>query len=258
MSPPSPTVEARVVDGYRHRAALARAEARPVEPTLLPEALTGVREVVEFPCGSGHFLTSYARAGVRARLIDGSSHMLAEAIRHAREAGTRELAVGHHLLHHLPALPTADLMVVPNGALNQLAALTDTTTVLSRLRTSVQTGTRMLLQAVDPTTEGTCFYTPHLTDRVWTRDHTVTTPAGYTVHRRRRQHHAPDRTQVKIEFAYTTPGPPGLAARTARVHLVLPHPDQVLGAAADAGWSTITQARHAGFIELLTEAGEVR
>ncbi|MEY9211575.1 hypothetical protein NI17_009750 [Thermobifida halotolerans] len=58
------TVGKRVVAGYRDRAAFARAEARPIVPHLLTRALGGVEEVVEFPCGTGHFLTAYAQAGV--------------------------------------------------------------------------------------------------------------------------------------------------------------------------------------------------
>ncbi|WP_306370173.1 class I SAM-dependent methyltransferase [Nocardiopsis sp. CC223A] len=257
MNAAHPISADRVVDGYRHRVALARAEARPVLPALLPAALAGEEEVVEFPCGVGHFLTAYAQAKVRVRLVDGSAPMLAEAIRRARDAGVAELGVGHHLLHALPALPAAGLMVVANGAFDQLAAPTGPAAVLARLREAVPTNARLLLQAVDPDGGGTAFYTPSLPEGVWSHDHIFTTPGGRTVARHRRQHHTPDRSRVDIEFTYTT-GLSSTPVLTARVSLILSSPDRVRSAAATAGWRPVTRARHAGFAELLLEAGEVR
>lgn len=258
MSPTHPSVEARVVGGYRHRAVLARAEVRPVLPALLSKALTGVKEVVEFPCGSGHFLTTYAHQGVRVRLVDGSAPMLTRAVRHARTAGVAELVVGHHFLHELPSLPTADLVVVPNGAFNQLAAQSDLLAVLRRLRQATATGCRLLLQAIGPTAEGTCFYDPHLADGTWVRDHTFTTPDGQIFHRHRHQHH-PEKARARIKFAYTlTPDQPCGPHPGTVIELDLPTPAQIRSATEATGWDTLHHSHHQGFIELLAQAGEDR
>src|SRR5699024_10643674 len=134
-----------VVGSSRARAAWACAEPRPTTPHLLPRALDDITSVVEFPAGPGHFLTAYARAGVRVRLIDASWPMLTAATHHACDVGVVELAIGCHFLEHLPDLAEG-LMVVPNAALNQLATQTPLTDVLAHLREAVHPGTRLFLQ----------------------------------------------------------------------------------------------------------------
>jgi SAM-dependent methyltransferase len=245
-----------VVGSYRSRAAWARAESRPTTPHLLAGALDGVTAVVEFPAGPGHFLTHYARAGARVHLIDASWPMLAAATHHARDVGVAELAIGCHFLEQLPDLAGEELVVVPNAALNQLAAQAPLPDVLARLRRAVKPGTRLLLQYLTGGAgpgHGPCgFYDPALPDGRTATDHTFSAPDGRPVTRRHRQHHAPDRARVRIEFAYTSPG---RAEPTASVHLALPTAAQVQAALAATGWTTARTHTHAGFREVLATAG---
>lgn len=250
------TVGKRVVAGYRDRATFARAEVRPIVPHLLTRALGGVEEVVEFPCGTGHFLTAYAQAGVRVRLVDGSEPMLTEAVHHAHRAGVGELAIGRHLLHDLPMFATTDLVLVPNGALNQLAAQSDPSTVLTLISAAVPTGCRLLLQVVDPTGDGIPFYSPTLPDGAWHHDHTFPAPNGRMVRRHRWQHHL-DRSRVEVGFAYTTgPHDPHTPEHSARVDLALPSLADLYECATTAGWVPLRQTSHRGFLELLFLAQE--
>ncbi|MBB4934430.1 SAM-dependent methyltransferase [Lipingzhangella halophila] len=242
-----------VVDSYRDRAAWARAECRPTTPYLLAQALDGIAHVVEFPCGTGHFLPAYARAGVRVQLIDASWPMLSVATQHARDAGVSELAVGCHFLHQLPALPQAELVVVPHGALNQLAAQTPLTDVLAHLREAVRPGTQLLLQHLaSDEGPGGSFYTPALADGEPIRDHRFRAPHGQEVLRHRRQHHSPNRARVHIEFTYTTGGQED---RTAHVHLALPTAVDVEDAVIHAGWTTTHTHAGSGLREFLAIAG---
>lgn len=242
----------QVVSSYRDRAAWARAESRPTTPGLLPRALGGVTAVVEFPAGPGHFLTAYARAGVRVRLIDASRPMLAAATGHARDAGVSELAVGCHFLEHLPELVGEQLVVVPNAALNQLAAQTPLPDVLARLRGAVSPGTRLLVQYLTNDGPGCGFYDPALPDGRTILDHRFTAPDNRQVTRSRSQHHSADRGRVRIEFAYTTPGQ---EERTSHVHLALPAAGEVETTLAHTGWTTVHTHEGTGFREVLAIAG---
>ena len=250
----------QVVDAYRDRAAWARAESRPTTPHLLAQALDGVTAVVEFPSGPGHFLTHYAHAGARVHLVDASWPMLTTAVHHARDAGVAELAVGCHFLEHLPDLVGVELVVVPNAALNQLAAQTPLPDVLAHLREAVHPGTRLLLQylAADagPGYGTSCaFYDPAVPDGRSVPGHTFTAPDGQQVTRHHRQHHTPNRDQVRIEFTHTTPE---REERTTHVHLALPAVGEVEAELTRAGW-TLTHTHAApGFREALTHAGDSR
>ncbi|MFE1102390.1 class I SAM-dependent methyltransferase [Nocardiopsis alba] len=248
-----------VVESYRARAAWACAESRPTTPHLLFRALGDITTVVEFPAGPGHFLTAYARAGVRVRLIDASRPMLTAATHHARDVGVVELAIGCHFLEHLPDL-AEELVVVPNAALNQLAAQTPLTDVLAHLREAVRPGTRLLLQylQVGPTSHsepGGRFYDPALPDGHTSTDHTFTDPHNRRVRRHHRQYHTADRSQVRIEFTYTTPGH---QERTTHVHLALPDMAEVESALTATGWTRSHTHTHAGFREILANAGDSR
>ncbi|RNL86747.1 class I SAM-dependent methyltransferase [Halostreptopolyspora alba] len=246
----------RAVDSYRPRAAWARTESRPTTPRLLSPALDGAAHVAEFPCGPGHFLSTYAKAEVRVRLIDASWPMLTAAARHARDSGVAELAVECDFLHQLPALDD-DLVVVPNAALNQLAAQDPLPPVLTHLRRAVNPGTRLLLQylAGEASGAGCGFYTPALADSHTVVDHHIHTPDGTEVIRHRRQHHTPERDQVNIEFTYTVNNRP---VRTTRVHLALPTAAQVQAALTATGWATTHAHTRAGFREVLATAGNSR
>ncbi len=248
-----------VVESYRARAAWACAESRPTTPHLLPRALDDITSVVEFPAGPGHFLTAYARAGVRVRLIDASWPMLTAATHHACDVGVVELAIGCHFLEHLPDLAEG-LMVVPNAALNQLATQTPLTDVLAHLREAVHPGTRLFLQylQVGPTPNsepGGRFYDPALPDGHTSTDHTFSDPHNRRVRRHRRQHHTPDGRQVRIEFTYTAPGH---QERTTHIHLALFTTGEVEAALAATGWTSSHTHTHAGFCEVLANAGDSR
>ncbi|MFV2198488.1 methyltransferase domain-containing protein [Nocardiopsis sp. LOL_012] len=245
----------RVVDSYRHRAAWMRAEARPTNPHLLSKALDGATHVTEFPCGAGHFLDAYAAAGVRVRLVDASWPMLTVATHHAREAGVVELALGCHFLHQLPNVSDEDLVVVPNAALNQLVAQTPLPNVFTFLRQAVQPGTRLLLQHLAVDTPGCGFYTPTLVDGHQVRDHRFRALDGQEVTRYRRQHHTQDRSRVRIEFTYTSPGQ---VDHTTRVDLALPSADKIEAVLTDTGWDTTHAHTRSGFCEVLATAGGSR
>ncbi|WP_116246856.1 methyltransferase domain-containing protein [Nocardiopsis sp. FIRDI 009] len=241
----------RVVESYRHRAAWMRAEARPTTPHLLSKALDGATHVTEFPCGAGHFLNSYAKAGVRVRLVDASWPMLTAATHHARETGVVELALGCHFLHQLPDLSEEDLVVVPNAALNQLTAQTTLPDVLTLLRRAVRPGTRLLLQHLTVDMLGCGFYTPTLADGHQIRDHRFRAPDGQEVTRYRRQHHTHDRSQVRIEFTYTSPGQ---VDHTTHVNLALPSAAEIETALTNTGWTTTHTHTRSGFREVLATA----
>ncbi|GAA1464568.1 hypothetical protein GCM10009603_41910 [Nocardiopsis exhalans] len=244
----------KVVSSYRDRAAWARAESCPTTPHLLPRALADITAVVEFPAGPGYFLTHYAHAGVRLHLIDASWPMLTAATHHAREAGVAELAIGCHYLEHLPELVGEELVVVPNAALNQLAAQTPLPDVLARLREAVKPGTRLLLQYVAASAgPGSGFYDPALPDGRTILDHTFTAPGNQQVTRRHSQHHTADRRQARIEFTYTVSGH---EERTSHVHLALPASGEVETALAHTGWVTTHTHDGAGFREVLATAGD--
>lgn len=241
----------QVVRAYAERAVFARAESRPQVPRLLDRALAGTGHVAELPCGAGHFLTRYADAGVRVWLGDASQHMLNAATDHARHAGVRELVVGRHFLHDLPRLAKVDLVVVPNGALNQLAAQMPLEEVFAHLRRVVPPAARLLLQyLIRPGTAKCSFYDPALADDRWVADHRFYGPHGQEIIRHRRQYHQHNRSQVRVEFSYT-----GHAARTAQVHLALPTEQEMRAALEAAKWTLTAAVTTGGWREALAKTG---
>jgi hypothetical protein len=74
-----------------------------------------------------------------------------------------------------------DLIVMPNAALNQLAAAAR----------PLRPGGRLLAQILNPATGGTCgFYDPGLPDGAWYVDREFTSDTGQAMTRRRRQRSA--------------------------------------------------------------------
>src|SRR5699024_8733997 len=71
----------------------------------------------------------------------------------------------------------------------------------------------------------------------------------------RRQHLTPDGRQVRIEFTYTAPGH---QERTTHVHLALFTTGEVEAALAATGWTSSHTHTHAGFCEVLANAGDSR
>lgn len=198
---------AAVVRAYETRARFARAETAAVHrPRLLRGLLDSVGHVAEIPCGTGHFLGDYARAGVAVTLVDANSAMLALAVEHAVEAGLPADRT-FPTVAYLQALdlPTeVDAVVVPNGALNQMARQSPLADLLAALRRGMRSGAELLAQVACTHPDGVdaaTFYDANLPHQVWFTDRRFDPrQAAGAVLRRRRQHR--DGDQVRIEFDY--------------------------------------------------------
>jgi SAM-dependent methyltransferase len=217
---------AGVVASYEARTRFARAETATVSrPRLLHGLLARAVHVAEIPCGAGHFLADYAGAGLAVTLVDASEAMLAEACRHAHDAGLAPARI-HPVRAYVQDLAVpelVDLVVVPNAALNQLACQASLADVLAALRASLCRGVQVLVQVacthpgagVD--TGG--FYDPARQHRVWFADRWFDPAhAGGAVHRRRRQ--VRDGNRVRIEFDYRDPADACLHAATVELALL--------------------------------------
>jgi SAM-dependent methyltransferase len=199
---------AEVVDAYKRRARFAAADTVAVQhPRLLRGLLCQAAHVAEIPCGAGHFLTEYARTGCAATLVDASPEMLAVAMRNAVEAGmlTDRTFPVVAFVQELGFLADVDLLVAPNGALNQLVRQSPLTSLLAGLRSAMRPGVLMLAQAacthdgqlVDTTT----FYDAAFPHGVWFTDRFLDPArADGAVLRQRRQHRCG--SLLRIEFAY--------------------------------------------------------
>ncbi len=229
-----------VVESYAQRARFARAEATAVRrPRLLRGLLRTGPHVAEIPCGTGHFLTEYARTGAAVTLVDACPEMLAAAVEHAVNAGllAERTVPTVAYLHELEFLAEVDLVVAPNAALNQLARQSSLTDTLTALRQALRPGVEVLAQVacthpgggVDSAT----FYDAARQHRVWFPDRWFD-PAqtGGAVLRRRRQHRDDDR--LRIEFDYVDPAGHSLHATT--VELVLFSAQQMRDAFTAAGF----------------------
>jgi SAM-dependent methyltransferase len=236
-----------VVAGYGERARFARAETPTSPPLLLSQLLHGAGHVVEVPCGAGHFLTDYAGAGTRVTLIDANAAMLELAARRAAEANlpTDRLHQRVSLVQQLAPVPGADVLVVPNGALNQLAAQDPLEEILARLRGTLPGGGHMLLQVVcrhpDGGTDAGGFFTPGWPDGQWRADRRLDPEqAAGASYRERRQHHiAPG--CVRIDLAYLDAA--GTRLHTSTVTLRLIHVAELTDALQAAGLRMATVGR---------------
>lgn len=243
----------RAIATYTDRARFVAAEIdRVPRPRGLGPALDAARHVVELPCGAGHFLPEYVRAGIRVTLIDANRAMLHVATARATLAGTTFTA---HvaLLPTLPPLSDADLLVLPNAALNQLACHGDPAALFAALAAAAP-GARLLAQVLDTrpdTASPVGWYDPTLCSGTWIADLVLDerVHAG-AARRRRRQHQTGDR--VTIDFDYLNDAGRSLHQASVQVRLVDP-----------ADWLAHTaavQARHAvcepgagGLLELHAE-----
>lgn len=234
---------AAVVASYDERTRFARAETGAVRrPRLLRGLLDSAARVAELPCGAGHFLADYARAGVVVTLADANPVMLAAACAHALDAGlpaerTRTVrAYVQDLL--LPDL--VDLVVVPNAALNQLACQAPLAELLAGVRASLRCGAAVLVQVACTHPGGGVdtagFYDPARQHRVWFADRWFDPArAGGAVLRRRRQHRNGD--QLCVEFDYRDPAGACLHATT--VELTLLSADTLTAAFTTAGFGHV-------------------
>ncbi|WP_063711395.1 class I SAM-dependent methyltransferase [Nocardia asiatica] len=197
-----------VVASYDQRAVFSRAETTSVpRPHGLAQLLATCRHLVEVPCGSGHFLSDYARADVSVTLADANAAMLKEAAEHAHEVGIPEsrLSVVQGLLNRLRLPDDVDMVVVPNAALNQLAYQQPLTAVAAALHAAAdRTGVQLLAQVAVTTDAGpdtaTRFFDPAVPDDDWVADRWFDPAVGGAVQRRRRQRRFGDR--LRLEFAY--------------------------------------------------------
>lgn len=235
---------AAVVAEYGKRARFARGEiAAVVSPVLLDDLLNSAGHVAEIPCGAGHFLVDYARAGTIATLVDGSPAMLAAAIEQAAATGLRATPMcGYWQEMRLPV--DIDLVVVPNGALNQLTCQTPLVDLLARLRENLNPGARVLAQVacthIGGGVDTATFYDPASPHDVWLVDRQLDlTPPAPPVLRRRRQHRGG--ATLRIEFDYRDPS--NACLHTTTVELVLFSRATVTEAFTAAGFADVRLLR---------------
>ncbi len=238
------TCPADVVAGYSDRLPFITAEVAAVPaPRVLPQLLTNRSHAAELPCGPGHFLARYAAAGSRLTLVDGNPTMLTLAHARALAAGMPpdRLHTQCALLADLPRLGDVDLVILPGGALNQLAAQTNLPDLLTCLHRLLPARTRLVAQVCcrhnDGEPDQAGFLDPTQPDGVWFTDRRwPPAAAGPAVARRRRQYqvHA---GRYRIDFAY-------LAARGAVVHkttveLVVPLSRELISLLRDVGCTDV-------------------
>lgn len=192
--------------GYAQRVGYYATEISHVpEPTLLAGLLRPGLAVAEMPSGTGHFLPAYSAAGVDITLLDACPQMLATAQALAAESGIAVTTVSA-AIEDLPGrVAPFDLIVMPNGALNQLAAGTPLAALLDIVTRLLTPGGHFLAQML--ALGAACgFYDPGLPDGVWHQDRQFASEDGRTVTRRRRQQHRDG--AVHIDFELVSGGNP--------------------------------------------------
>ena len=187
--------------GYARRASWYAAEISQVpEPALLSGLLRPGLAVAEMPSGTGHFLPAYSSARVSITLIDACAQMLTAAQVQASQDGI-VIATVCGMIEDLPGRTGPfSLIVMPNGALNQLALAAPTGRLFTAVARLLVPDGLFLAQVLTP--DAACgFYDPELADGDWHQDRQFPGD-GVPVSRRRRQHHEGD--VVRIEFELTT------------------------------------------------------
>lgn len=248
-----------VVAGYDQRAVFAAADARHTPtPAALPALLAGAEHVVEVPCAAGHHLAAYATAGCRVTLIDANRTMLTAATNRATQAGiTSDRCAGvAAFVQSLPPLE-ADLLVVPNAAVNQLGCQLDLATLLGHLAHAVPVGARILApilctRAAD--TDTSTFYDPHAAHGQWFTDRTFDPAAGGAVRRLRRQHR--DANSVRLDFDYRSQHDTSLLRAT--VTLRIYERAEILAACRPAGLTGAHLSTGDRLTELIATVGPAR
>jgi SAM-dependent methyltransferase len=233
-----------VVAGYTARAPWTAADVvRAVAPRGLPWLLAGVEHVAEVPCGAGHFLDSYAAVGAAVTLVDANAAMLATAQTRATRAGIRAVHTVPALLPDLPPLPECGAVVLPHGALNQLAAQQDLVVLLRAVRAAVAPGVRLLVQLLDPGAHPLA-RGPH-GRRI--REPAVPLADGSHVVRSHRTHR--HGRVLDVELAYTDTNRRHYQADPVRMQLLPGW--AVAEAVTEAGWThTVRRPGPGGYLEL--------
>lgn len=200
---------------WSDRAATYAAETAPVPtPVLLPRLLASTRSwsLAEAPAGAGHFLDSYAVAGWREiTLVDAEPAMLTEAVGRAATYGLTAHPVRARIQDLAALGHRYYAIVVPNAALNMLAAQTTTQETLAALRGALRPGGMLLAQFLGIHQDGTldrsgCF-DPDLPEDTWTEEWRRPITGGRSLTRRRRQRRAgPDLTiEIALSVDDTAP-----------------------------------------------------
>ena len=187
--------------GYPERARFYDAEISQVpEPVLLAGLLRPGLAVAEMPSGTGHFLPAYQAAAADVTLVDACPQMLAAAQAQAAHTGNTITTVCA-LIEDLPGRAGPfGLIVMPNGALNQLAATAPPTAMLAAATRLLLPEGLILIQVLNPNVP--CgFYDPGLPYGRWLEDRQFQIPGGRTVTRRRRQHHHHDVVFIDFEMS---------------------------------------------------------
>ncbi|HEX3963914.1 MAG TPA: class I SAM-dependent methyltransferase [Trebonia sp.] len=187
--------------GYEERAGYYAAEISHVPvPALLAGLLRPGLAVAEMPSGTGHFLPAYSAAGAGITLVDACPQMLAAAQVVAAKSGIAITAVCG-AIEDLPGrASTFDLIVMPNGALNQMAADIPLARLLASVARFLAPHGLFLAQFLAPGA-GCGFYDPGLTDGDWHQDRQFADEDGHLITRRRRQHHQDGLVHVGFEWA---------------------------------------------------------
>lgn len=237
-----------VVAGYTARAPWAVADvARAVVPRGLPRVLTGVTHVAEIPCGAGHLLACYVAAGAAVTLVDANAAMLATAHTRAARAGVRAVHTVPALLPDLPALPECGAVVIPQAAVNQLAAQQDLGVLLQAVRAAVAPGARLLAQLLDPGAHPLA-RGPH---GQWASEPAVALDDGSHVVRSHRTHRQGRVLDVELVYTHST----GRQHQADSVRMQLLSGADVADAMSTAGWSEVVRRPGpGGFVELTAHA----
>lgn len=243
--------------GYELRARFYAAEIAAVpEPRLLTRLLRPGLRVAEMPSATGHFLSAYAACRAQVTLVDCCQEMLSTAGRRAEGIGLKGLRVVLSPIQNLASeAGPVDLVVIPNAALNQLAAGTHLVTLLTAVAQVLKPGGLLLLQILalhDDGTIGACnFYTPGIGEQELITDRKFTDKDGSLLVRRRQQSCARRILHLQFQFLRTD-----RACYRHSVDLRLLGVDHVRAAPSVAGFGNIDIASGAGGLtEVLACAG---
>jgi SAM-dependent methyltransferase len=190
--------------GYARRASWYAAEVSGVPvPALLAGVLRPRMAVAEMPSGTGHFLPAYSYARASITLADACPQMLTVAQTQASK-GDIAITTVCDMVEDLPGRTGPfGLIVMPNGALNQLAAAAPPGKLFAAVARLLAPDGLFLTQVLSP--DAACgFYDPRLADGDWQEDRQFPGKDGVPLSRRRCQHHEGD--VVRIEFELESGG----------------------------------------------------
>jgi cyclopropane fatty-acyl-phospholipid synthase-like methyltransferase len=177
--------------GYAARARHYAAEIREVpQPESLADLLRPGLRVAEMPSGTGHFLPAYIAADADVVLIDACPTMLEAARHQAGRLGAQPSLVCSPIQDLAAQAGPFDLIVLPNAAVNQMAADIPAADMLTAAARPLKPGGLFLAQVLDPADSRACgFYDPGVSDGAWRVDRQFTDETGHPITRRRRQCH---------------------------------------------------------------------